>query len=73
MMDAERRRWLELQPYPLLFLLPLMVGLFVVSGCGGHYVPDLVLIPMSPCAWSVSAPPVLSRAAIFRPARILGL
>jgi hypothetical protein len=23
-----------------------MVGLFVVSGCGGHYVPDFVLIPL---------------------------
>ena len=25
-----------------------MVGLFVVSGCGNHCAPDLVLIPMSP-------------------------
>src|SRR5271155_643248 len=27
---------------------PLMVGLFVVSGCGKHYAPDLVLIPIGP-------------------------
>ena len=25
-----------------------MVGLFVVSGCGDHYMRDLVLIPIGP-------------------------
>jgi hypothetical protein len=34
--------------YPLVFCLPLMVGLFVVFGCGNRWVPELVLIPMSP-------------------------
>jgi hypothetical protein len=34
--------------YPLVFCLPLMVGLFVVFGCGNRCVPELVLIPMSP-------------------------